>query len=260
MKKTAFFLIAALMFFLMGASYLHASSIDFSVWELQEPDDTTVSTATLVSGYTDSYFYIAGDGGQAFMDPATGTPTSGSTHPRCELREMSGGAAAAWPPTNNNIMTVTGAVNQVGGGTSGHTTIAQVFDSTGGFPLCEFEYSNSLGGFEILYEEAKGAGSYIDLGVPMALNTTYTFSLSLSNDVLTIMVNGTQVYTYTIGAAVQGDLFYFKCGDYDQTAASGTLTTVPYTIVEDYADCVSVSVTVGVTVAVAPELWTTLMA
>ncbi len=220
----------AILFFTCAPAF---GAIDYSVWELQEPDGTTVSSGQLSAGHTDPYFYTASDGGQVFMDTQTGTPTSGSLHPRCEMREMNGGSGAAWAPTGINTLSVAGKVLMLGSGSGGKTTVAQVFNSTGGIPLCELIYSGGLGGFEILYEEAKGAGSYINLGAPVALNTPYTFTLSLSNGVLTVSINGGVLYTHTPSAGVLSDSFYFKCGDYDQTAVSGTNTTVPYTEVED---------------------------
>jgi hypothetical protein len=136
--------------------------------------------------------------------------------------------------TGTNTLSVTGQVIEVGGGSSGHTTISQAFNSTKSIPLCELIYSNSLGGFEVLYEEASGAGTYTNLSTPCALNTPYSYTISLSNSVLTVTINGAVVYTHTPSAAVTSDQFYFKCGDYDQTAVAGAVSTTPYTEVEDY--------------------------
>ncbi len=215
------------------------AGIDYSVWELQEPDGSgtspnVVSTAQLVSGYSDAYFYLT-QTGQAFMDPATGITTSGSLHPRCELREMASGAPAAWSPTGSNTLAVSGEVLQLGGGSSGKTTVGQVFNSTASIPLCELIYSASLGGFEVLYEQSKGAGTYVNLNVPVGLDTPYSFVLALSNGALSVTLNGSVVYTATPSAATLSDSFYFKCGDYDQTAVAGAVTTTAYTIVEDDA-------------------------
>ncbi|MCZ8510951.1 polysaccharide lyase family 7 protein [Paenibacillus filicis] len=134
-------------------------------------------------------------------------------------------------------MTNSAAVTLQGGGTSGKTTIAQVFDSTGGFPLCELEYTanaNKNGGnFQVLYEEASGSGTYTYFSNAAALNTTFNYELSLSGGVLTVYINGQSVYSHSPN--LSGDKFYFKCGNYDQTATSGTVTTTPYTIVELYS-------------------------
>ncbi|TVY07486.1 polysaccharide lyase family 7 protein [Paenibacillus cremeus] len=212
-----------------------APNIDYHIWKLQQPDNTTISSSQLVSGYSSPYFYIASDGNQAFMDPQTGTPTSGSSHPRSELREITtSGANAAWSMTGTNTMTNTAKVTLQGGGTSGNTTIGQVFDSTGGFPLCEFEYEatpNSNGGnFRILYEESSGNGTYTYLSNVVPLNTQFTYKLSLSGGVLTVYVNGQSVFSKNPN--LSGDQFYFKTGNYDQTATAGSNSTTPYTIVE----------------------------
>jgi hypothetical protein len=217
-----------------------AAAIDFSIWSLQLPtgsgtSPTTIPPSALVAGYADAYFYVAPDGGRAFMDPMTGITTPGSQHCRTELREdTSDGQQAAWASTGTNTLTVSGAVVQVGGGASGHVTVGQVFDGTG-FPLAELQYSTSRGGFELLYEEAKGAGTTIDLKTPVALGARYTFALGLSQGVLTVAIDGQQVYTHTVSAAIAAGSFYFKLGDYDQTATAGPITAVPYTIVEAYA-------------------------
>jgi hypothetical protein len=170
------------------------------------------------------------------MDTQTGITTPGSKHCRTELREMtSSGAQAAWAPSGTNTMDVAGQVTLLGGGSSGKVTVGQVFNSNDAIPLCELMYSASAGGFVLLYEEAKGAGTTVDLQTPVALNTPYSFQLSLTNGVLTISLNGTQVHSHTPSASILSKTFYFKCGNYDQTTSSSAVTTTPYTIVENYS-------------------------
>jgi hypothetical protein len=220
---------------------VRAASIDYSIWSLQEPSGsgtspTTISPSQLVAGYSDAYFHIAADGGQAFVDTQTGITTSGSTHCRTELREMtSSGAQAAWAPSGTNTMDVVGQVTLLDGGSSGKVTVGQVFNSNDSIPLCELTYSASVGGFVLLYEEAKGAGTTVDLQTPVALNTPYSFQLSLTNGVLAVSINGIQVYSHTPSSSILSKKFYFKCGNYDQTTSSGAVTTTPYTIVENYS-------------------------
>lgn len=215
-------------------------NFDLSIWSLQLPtgsgtSPTTIPPAGLVGadGYTDSdYFYTdKTDGAMTFMDPQQGIATSGSLHCRTELREMtSNGSAAAWLWNGTNTITVAGEVMQVGDGTGGHVVLGQVFNSSDNIPLCEFEYDAGINGFKVLYEEIKGNGSYIDLNAPCALNTRYVFSLSMSNGVLIVSVNGNQVYSRTPGFS--GKQFYFKCGCYDQTATAGSPAALPYTTVK----------------------------
>jgi hypothetical protein len=218
--------------------------IDYSIWQLQLPigsgtSPTTLSPKQLLAGFTDDYFYPAPNGGQVFMDPQTGVTTSGSQHCRTEMREMTAdGKAAGWPPTGTNTLTVSGKVKQVGGGSKGHVTVAQVFNDDESSPLCELEYSGS-GNFEMLYEEQKGGGGgLIDLKTPVALDTQYSFTLSLSDGVLTVSINGKQVHQQMPSAATQMQHFYFKFGNYDQTATAGAISNTPYTIVEAYSAAV----------------------
>jgi hypothetical protein len=212
--------------------------IDFSIWELQEPSGSGTSpTITYpLTGYSTAYFYVAADGSQAFMDTATGITTSGSSHPRTEMREMTSGSPAAWASTGINTETVSGKVTLQGDGSSGTSTIGQVFNSTLDIPLCELQYTqaaNSSGGnFQVLYEEAKGAGNNTYFSSVCAVGSTYSYELALSAGVLTVSINGTVVYTHTPSSGIQADQFYFKCGDYDQTSVAGSVTTTPYTIVE----------------------------
>jgi hypothetical protein len=212
--------------------------IDFSIWQLQLPtgsgtSPTTVSPAELAAGFSNAYFYRAPGGGQVFMDPATGVTTSGSVHCRTELREMTrDGKPAMWPSTGTNTLRVSAKIVQVGGGAGGQVTVAQVFNGTDAIPLGELEYSTKLGGFQLLYEEGKGAGTTTDLKAPVALGAPTTFVLDLSQGALTVSVDGKAVYARTPSVAVAAKSFYFKAGNYDQTAAAGPISTTPYTVVE----------------------------
>jgi len=229
-----------------GAAGANAAlSIDFSIWSLQLPtgsgtSPSTVSPNQLLAGYSDAYFYLAADGGQALMDPATGITSSGSQHCRTEMREdKPGGAPAAWASSGTNSLTMTGKVIQVGGGANGRVTVAQVFDATDSIPLCELEYANSAQGFQLLYEEAKGqGGSPVDLSTPVALNTAYSLTLSLSQGKLSASINGQPVFVRTPSAATLAKSFYFKFGNYDQTTSAGAISTTPYTIVEVFSAAV----------------------
>jgi hypothetical protein len=211
------------------------------IWELQLPtgsgtSPTTVSPSSLAS-FSDAFYFKASDGGQVFVDPAHGITTSGSKHPRAEMREStSSGAEAAWSAAGTNTMTVTGKVLRVGGGSSGAVTVGQVFNGTDSITLCELQYSNAAKGFKLFYEEAKGeGGSPIDLKTPVALDSKYTFTLALTKDELTVTINGKQVYSHTPSANILKKKFYFKFGAYDQTATAGTVSTTPYTEVESYS-------------------------
>lgn len=206
-----------------------ALNINFSQWYLQEPSGsgtspTTIPNTTLEKGYSDPYFYIAKDGWQAYMDTQTGITTSGSEHPRCEMHEES-----TWGTSGTNTLTVTGKVTLIDGDT---TTVGQIFNNNEG-TLVELQYSKSLGGFKVFYEEVKGSGSYpSQTTVYVPMNTAYTYQLALTGGVAKVTINGTVAFTHTLSSSVSGDQFYFKAGNYDQSATAGAVSTTPYSIVE----------------------------
>jgi Alginate lyase len=221
----------------VGGATANPGPIDFARWVLQLPtgsgtSPTTISSAQLLAGFSNEYFYAGDDGGQMFMDPATGITTSGSTRCRTEMREQTPGAgSAAWASSGTNTMTVEGKVVKLGGGS---VTVAQVFNADDSIPLCELQYTSGHK-FSLFYEESKGGGgSPTDLKTPVALNTRYTFSLALSAGKLSVSINGKEVYTHTPSAGILSNKFYFKVGNYDQSTSAGTPSKTPYSIVEAY--------------------------
>jgi hypothetical protein len=212
-----------------------------NLWELQLPTGhghsfDTISPASL-PGFSNGYYFTANDGGQIFMDPKEGITSSGSQHPRTELREVdSSGGHVEWSASGTNTLTVTGKVLEVGGGSNGRVTVGQVYNGTDSIPLFELEYSNAVRGFVGVYEEAKGGSSgLINLNTPVGLNSQYTYSLELSNNQLTVTINGKQVYRRSPSGMVSNNGFYFKAGAYDQTATAGAVSTDVYTEVENYS-------------------------
>ncbi len=206
-------------------------TIDYSIWDLQIPTGDTIAWNAL-KAYSSSYFKKAGDGGQLFSDPSQGSSTGGSTHARTELREMKSGNGASWSPTGTNTLTVRGKAI-----TCGDCTIGQIFHGDIA-TLAELQYSSSGGGtMKLLYEEVKGSAEPPkDLGVKIPLGETYTFVLSLSNNVLTVTVNGHVGYTRAPSSDVlTTEGFYFKAGNYDQDTTIGTVSNDVHSQIEDYS-------------------------
>jgi hypothetical protein len=205
-------------------------AIDYSIWQLQLPTGSGTSPTTVppsqLATFSNIYFYRADDGGQIFMDPATGVTTANSTRCRTELRESnSSGGEAAWSPTGTNVMTVTGKVLMGSG-----ITVGQVFNGDDGITLAELQYSTN--GFTLFYEEARSSGQSTNLGNRTALGTEYTFAMEFSKNVLTVSLNGKEVYRHTPSSGILAKSFYFKTGNYDQTTSAGTPGTMPHSIVE----------------------------
>jgi hypothetical protein len=196
-----------------------------STWLLQLPNNSTSSS---LNSDQQPYYYKASDGGRVFMDPDFGITTSGSQHPRTELREKS-----TWHASGTNSMTVTGKVLK-----SSSITVGQVFNQDNSITLAELQYTSS--GFQVLYEEKKHeADPSYHLGGAVPVGQQYTFTMSLTKGTLTVTVNG-KTYSKKPSSAVSGNNFYFKVGNYDQkstksTSVSGTV----HSLVENYSVSVS---------------------
>ncbi|MGG1552449.1 S-layer homology domain-containing protein [Paenibacillus ferrarius] len=222
-----------------------AANIDYRYWTLQEPlpGGAGQTSQALQGGYADPYFYIGADGSQVFMDTAVGGTTSGSAHPRSELREYDpvAGENALWLPTGTNVMTNTVAVTKLGTLNGvGWTTIGQVFDNDT-TTLLELEYgydpARPNGNIRILYEPS-GINSigYQYLPIQIPLNQYFTYRLALNDGVLSVYLNGELIFNGQTASPNQvvppTHRYYFKAGNYDQTATNGPVNYIPYTVVQ----------------------------
>jgi hypothetical protein len=186
----------------------------------------TKSGAQLEAGFTDShYFYSGSDGAMVMMDPRVGYTTSGSKHPRTELREN-----ATWTTGGTNLLDASLAVTKV----PGTTAVAQIFQGTGpSKPLCELQYSAS-GAVKLFLENTNEGGSSTTTTITtVPLGNKFTYQLKLSGKTITVKVNGT-TKTFTMDDSFVGEKFYFKAGNYDQTATQGTPQTAEGTVVKFY--------------------------
>ncbi|MEQ5839386.1 polysaccharide lyase family 7 protein [Paraburkholderia acidicola] len=209
------------------------SNFNLAPFTLQLPtgssgDIDTVSSSRLTGGYTDKpYFYTdSSDGSMVMMDPTQGWTTSGSLHPRTELHEN-----ATWSTAGTNRMNATVAVTQV----PDHTTVGQIFQGSGpSKPLCELQFTSG-GVVKLLLESTNQGGKSNTYTITnVAVGTKFTYELSLSGTTVTVKVNST-TKTYTMDSSFDGENFYFKAGDYDQSAVSGTPLTTAGTVVKFYA-------------------------
>lgn len=188
----------------------------------------TVSGANLAAGYTNPlYFYTdSSDGALVMVDPTQGWTTSGSQHPRTELRENT-----IWSTDGVNKLDATVAVSKV----PSKTTIGQIFQGSGpSKPLCELQVTAN-GVVNLLLENTNQGGSAQPLPITtVSLGSPFNYELSLTGTTITVTVNDT-VKTFTMDSSFNGESFYFKAGNYDQSAVSGPPLTTPGTIVKFYA-------------------------
>ena len=187
----------------------------------------TVSGSELKS-YTDSpYFYTnKSDGAMVMADPKEGTTTIGSKHPRVELREN-----AIWKTSGTNILRGTVEVAEV----PDHTTVAQIFQGTGpSKPLCELQVKAS-GLVQLLLESTNTGGvSTTPHITTVTIGKKFDYELKLSGTTIFVTVNGVST-TFPMPSEFIGESFYFKAGDYDQSATAGTPSATASTVVKYYA-------------------------
>ena len=187
----------------------------------------TVSGSRLTT-FTDSpYFFTnASDGSMVMADPKKGWTTSGSLHPRVELREN-----AIWKTSGTNTLSATVKVVEV----PDHTTIGQIFQGTGpSKPLCELQVT-SKGAVKLLLENTNQGGSSTTPQITtVSLGSKFDYEMQLSGTTLTITVNNV-ARTFNLPSSFIGESFYFKAGDYDQSATEGTPSSSASTVVQFYA-------------------------
>ena len=228
------------------------SNIDYSIWTLQEPTyPVGKSSYDLQAGLYDAYWYHdTVTGYDAFMDTATGATSSGSAHCRTEMRELLPDSTtyAGWSALGYNVMEETVKVTQLGTTNgSGSTVVGQIFNGNANSkPLFEMMYKSD-GYFRFIYEGDGNPHTTEVSNYQVPLGTPFKVRYELINDVLKVYLatditnnptlfnlifdSSDANYNDTI-APPEGDPYYFKAGNYDQTAISGQINKNPYTIVE----------------------------
>jgi hypothetical protein len=230
------------------------SNFDLSHWYLQLPtingvltgasgNVDTFSPEQLTAGATNAYFYTGPDGAMTFWAPDDGSTTSGSTHPRSELREqlIPDNNNTNWTLYGTHIMTATCVVSNVPSDTM-KVCIGQIHEpnnkpdgsaSANNEQMIMFDLSGSTkkiyaninldGNQSSSFSVTLVSGSSVALGKPV------NYTMSVVNGVLRIIINNvTNSWNLFSGTnfsghvaqnwdAASGNTVYFKAGDYNQT-------------------------------------------
>ena len=202
-------------------------------WQLQLPTGTPgnmdqVEGTQLEAGYTKKpYFYTdTSDGSMVLMDPAVGVASNGSLHPRTELREY-----AQWYTTKPSTLSATLKVTKV----IGSTTIAQIFQGTGPLkPLCELQFSASSVHLFLENSNQGGQGGPTTVITTVPVGQKFSYKMTYVGNTITVTVNGV-TKTFTSDPSFNGEKFFFKAGNYNQSATAGTPQTTDGTVVKFYS-------------------------
>ena len=227
------------------------SNFDLSRWKLQLPTSNGVltasggsvdelSTSQLTSGTTNAYFYTGGDGAMVFYAPNNGATTSGSTHPRSELRELinPNDSGVNWSVYGTHILTGQCKVLQVPVDT-GKVCIGQMHEpnnkpdgsaSANNEHMVMFDLNNQriYANVNLDGDQSSTFSRTFITGAGVALSNTINYTMSASNGLLMIVVNNvTNSWDLFSGTNFSGHVaqnwdrassntLYFKAGSYNQ--------------------------------------------
>ena len=203
-----------------------SSNFDLSAWKLQTLDSnlafTEIMASQLTNSYTSSFFYTnTSDGSIVFRVPSNGTPTSGSTYPRVEFRQMTGGANWKLTDTNEHYLTAQCKVVAVAQAKP-QTIIGQVHGSETNSELLKIRWTGYLPGqckIEARYElnDATQAEYGVTLASGLSLGDLIEYTITMKNGTINCTVNGVSAsQTYTTAYFGTTDAYYFKAGNYLQ--------------------------------------------
>ncbi len=202
------------------------SNFDLSAWKLQTIDANNnfkeIMATDLTNGYTSNLFYTdATDGSIVCKVPSNGGTTSGSTYPRVEFRQMTGGANWILNDPTEHYMTAQCKVLAVAQAKP-QTIIGQIHGSNTVSEMIKLRWTGYKTGQ--CYIEARfktNDTNMSEYGVTLANNLSLgdliTYTITMKNGTITCTVNGTTgSQTYTPDVWTLTDAYYFKAGDYLQ--------------------------------------------
>ncbi|KAJ3024968.1 UNVERIFIED_CONTAM: hypothetical protein HDU68_007604 [Siphonaria sp. JEL0065] len=201
-------------------------TIDLSLWFIQLPDGTAGSLfpASTILAQGSPRFFSQGSN-LVFITPTNGTPTSGSTHPRTELRQMAvGGGNANWKVDDGQVhkLSITTRVDAFPTGSAESIIVAQMFGS-GGPEVMVRVYQT---GIVKLFNNYQSAPSVqLESGYKIGQYFSVILSVNASGSVLVSYVNlGSGVSSQVTTLVDTTQSYFFKTGSYCQCLATDSGT------------------------------------
>jgi len=205
---------------------LQGLNFDLKDWKLQTISPTNTSTdigaASLVAGYSSSFFYRnASDGSIVFKVPSNGGTTNNSTYPRCELRQMGAGANWALDDPSEHYLLAECKVIQVANAKP-QIIIGQIHGSETNSELIKLRWTGYEAGkcyVEARFENNDATKSEygVKLATGLSLGDLVTYTITMKSGKITVTVNGSSAsQTYTSAYFGTTDAYYFKAGNYLQ--------------------------------------------
>jgi hypothetical protein len=184
-----------------------------------EYPEAEVTSAQLMAGFADPYFYADASNRMVFVAPSNGavsTPGSGSDHTRSELRELYAGPGADsnddWNSAIGGTLTATCVVEAVSAD-SDEATIAQVHNQSYVFMLLLYRPANKDIAFDLY--SSLGSSSHVRTSMVQNVNLgdTVTYSITYKGNSMAVTVDGV-TKNFAVDPSWAGTPVYFKLGAY----------------------------------------------
>ena len=196
-------------------------NFDLTHWYLGLPDSgaSSVSSASLVAGYTNAqWFYTGADGAMVFWCPVNGGTTSGSSYPRSELRETLDpkDLSRNWTVFGTHVLDAQCQILQVP--STGRVVIGQIHSYLGNaYELIVLKYINGAVEAQVRNSPNATDKTLLPMG-SVALGEFITYQIKLVDGLLSISLNGSNqtVNILQLDPAWTNQTFYFKAGSYAQ--------------------------------------------
>ncbi|KAJ3068208.1 hypothetical protein HDU98_008629 [Podochytrium sp. JEL0797] len=198
--------------------------LNLTLWDIQLPDGSAGTLFPAV-GLNNTRFFV-NNSLVVFVTPANGVPTSGSTHPRTELRQMAvGGGNAAWSPQDGALHELTVTMRVDAFPTAGESVItAQMFCAgpTAGAMITFRVYAS--GNVVVFNDNNVPVHSLmLDTGYQVGQFFTVRLVASASGSVVVSYSNLASGKTaQTTMTVVASNTYYFKTGSYCQSLSTDT--------------------------------------
>jgi len=186
-----------------------------------------IPSASLVDGYTSTFFYTGSDGAMVFYAPSNGASTEmngtgTADHSRSELREVfDGGDGGDWTNDVGGTMTATCRVDR-SSVNSDEATVGQIHsDDRNQTPFVLLEYSATSNAIRVTIYPSPDAGTAVITNLVQNFDGgTISYSLGWHGSTASIVVNG-KSFDMPTGPSWNGVPVYFKAGAYSAAPSHG---------------------------------------
>jgi hypothetical protein len=205
------------------------SNFDLSLYSLTTPDDKTISSSSLESGYSSNWFYTdSSDGSMTFWCPSQGSATTHAEYPRSELHHHcdSSDSNKHWfVQSGSHKMFLQMRIDEQS--TFDKMIIGQIFGADYDHPLLKMYWDSGQ-----LYAEYRNDANGDQTKVVYEQDVNYQkfdFEFEAYDSLIKAFVNNEQLLSWNVSSYWTQSGNYFKSGNYIQTNEEGDYHTIVHT-------------------------------